>query len=474
MTSQQLKEETLVHTGARASLVGSSYRFSRLLPVSTNGNIVLTPSEQLLTFNLPAQNVFNLSKSSISFDYLQASNGGGNHSVNFVDAVPFSKIRLIGPNETLLCELNSADVYSKVVSKACTPLEEYLQRHPCRAEASVGTSVSSNSYQQPANIVFSTAAAGYGRYSRYVFDNASNPGASNLGDNIDSGCFSNSAEQASVLSATASAIGMRCIVPLKRFVDTYFACNINSFFGDTARIEIYINPQNRVNYLVDNVDLVTNNANSAGACTLSNIVLNLAIEQNADNNEAIRHKFNNGGLQVLIPYPVAQTTNLGNGTIASISQTLTPGHGLNWLRSYTTIVNTGDANAMARNTDNVNAHKVSTIQSMIGVHQLQDRPINCSQGQDYLIQMRNIERSAYPDGERSYKKYWVWIDQHQDSEPLAHSQSKLTLNSGFPLIQGTNLYQIELNKTAHQHTAYTWSVCQQLISISPSGTKRVA
>jgi hypothetical protein len=447
-----------------------AYKMTRYQPSDGQGATrTLTTSESDIVFSLP-NDVYNLGKSWIEFDFLIAAQGAlAVHA--HASKPPFTQIRMSSQSDFTYAQIQSVDTYYKAVSRVNQKGSEFRGKNPLITGASVGASLTMTDYLTPAKVSGNTAQTAHASTSNYVFSDGTVSNFAGIAPTIAQGNLDFDGHQQVVSSATSGALGFSAKIPLKNFVHTMIAQDKNVYFNDITNLTFTLAPLSRVGFASTNIADPATGGVALTTATMTNIYLYLAIEKNQDNVEALKKKYASGHLKYTLPFVVQFNNPLGStaGNTSAQCQ-LSKAHGNSLLRTYYVAQLTSNVDRLSVNLDNVAGVKISALQSSIDGSPLTDRAVQIGSGQDWKYLSQYLQESAVSN-ERIAKTCGIlWVDPICGaSEPSWRWAELDTLQSGLSLLAQPTLVSIDLTKTAVGTTLHTFCIVQRMLSLSPSG-----
>ena len=460
----------------------STYRMVKYTPLQgsslTQGN-----SEVPVTFSLPGSDVYNLSKSYISWDQLNVLNAAC--TVYRVGAIPWNRIRLLSSNSVVIAEVSDVDVFSKTVSPANNPVGNYLTKSPVFPATTVAGVIGTNYFGAPCGNI-PAASTALTSHAAFVQDNNAGVGVVDGVTNVPSLTLgvshSHEEKQEYVVSTAGAAIATRNCVMFDRFCHTLLGLNKNIYTGSIYTLEIYWQPKDKSGYICTAVgDIVTGAASAAADTAVTNISLYLAVEMTSANIAKARSDFAENKMNFIVPFVQGYNFALGAGSFGNYTINLTAGLGKTLLRVYTTVILAANTLALAGNsTNHGGTKKVSSYQTQLDSFLLSNQFLDCTDRQDYKYNLKHLVGSELLiGGEIGYQNKSLYIDNFGQSSPACgdsdhESWSKMDDSlSGIDLDQVARLYSFSANKTSVNHVALVWAVLQRQISINNQGASWV-
>jgi len=292
----------------------SDYRYLRIVQQNNGGGVTLDANGgQESVFQIPASQVFNFSRSDFRYSEVQDAGAaaGTDYYYKFCDLVPHIQRLTVmtQKGQVLICDIADCHKYTNAILRHETRLDEMLTND--RPDDNTGIFeglVPPDGYQ----IAMPTFAA------------ATDGDPTNAEINAWAGTI---AVSSSVKTATNSDITNKFIEPryyirgpanatltihnrisLSLFKNTILAMDKNRYFGDIVEIRITWNKITNV-YFQAKATPVATAVNATQPLHLSNLELNLCVENNPVIVQDMKTKFANGGFVDYIPYLYSSKQN---------------------------------------------------------------------------------------------------------------------------------------------------------------------
>lgn len=483
---------------------GSRYTLSYYTPSDYQGTVTLPASGSVKTsWQLQAGTFHNLCRSILVGNLVTGAQSAKDLFMGLlVDKPPVERVRLV-VNSVPICEINDADIYSKITRMYCSKLSDYLCNPPV-VNGADGDDITGQGnrccFFQPAGIALAANAANT-RYSGMIIINASGGGAAPYVYTT-SGSTSNGIEgplnpflgpQVVISSAKAAdppvaANGL--FLPFKLelgqvWPDSYFGLDKTVLLPGIVTLEVYWAGMDRQGAQSATVATLAYNSNLP-AGSIQNLQLGLAVEMSDDVKAKVRADFEKG-YEMFIPFPINNgPTSLGTSTNITISYPLNIGNGRSLLRVWSTF-SAAVSNLGSGNTMNAGGVRVQSVWTQLGQTYLQpsalvvtDQTVNGQvtgvngNSTYYEHQLPLVRESALPEGERSFYRNFCHCDNFVDSEPIAKDfREKLSLASGVPLFPQAISYNMTIGKRNIADTLFQWFVLQKLLTIRSTGVSVV-
>ena len=424
---------------------------SRVLPTSgaAAGSITLDAGAHETIFEIPVK-YMNLSKSTLCFDMAVAGPAANAPYLQVDGLTPISQLQFYNAGGIMLCDLSDVDVYTRVVTKPETKLEEFLN-YPKFKELD------------------NTTGTVYPSSRLLGRCNATTLAVRPDGTNHDL----DYTECAYVCGGEATGgFTIQCKIPLGQIKNTIFDIDKDIYFNEIMQLRIVWSTKARVGWEgTSETDPSDGAAALSSALTLSNIELFLAIEQNQGVINTIAALVSSGQYSLIVPWTRTNKTAYTGGAQNVINR-YDRSHGIRLSKIYHTVYNASAGKNLVHNNSNVSAAVTSNFYTMLDSERLQEFNVDCSKAQDYMLLQERIAGSVIQDP-NMYSYNWFWLDDFSDYL----SPSDLPI---YPpennLLRGLSLeeqrkweFVATMATTGDQLTHYTFAVFQRILSVSSSG-----
>jgi hypothetical protein len=382
----------------------------RVLPLN---NIPVTSvaftsaGSQLVEWKIPANTVFNPSRSTMQYQLTIPAQGAGAGTFSFEDTFEICNSIQFGTaaQPGLLMDLNFANNYVSVARKIDTPDTDFesldytsgLYCSDSAVRASPGVPAANNiNYFPPGSTL-----------------GAANPYGLAAGLYVDQLVLEEPAYSRTPGALNTSMVLTR-IVPLSALTHTALGCDKDYIFGEDVYIRMMIAPSYKIGFTSTAVrDPTSGPAAFAVQPLISSLVLNLAIQVDPVIEDAVRAKFNRGDMKFLIPYQYGwryATSVVGQ---ISIQQQLNNGYGKRLKRvlqiPFDGTEPTAASTRLAYDHQNFGADKITQYQTLLNSVPLQDQQVVTATMDDYRLNMEFIKGTALR-GSASYYHNWFHLD----------------------------------------------------------------
>ena len=344
------------------------YRYARIpLNNLTSGTVTLTAtSSTLLEWKLPAQSVFNLSKSMIAYQYAWPALAN-NYGITFEDGSDFRTAYCGNGSGLGIVDLQYADTAVNVLRPIKTPITEFLSKDQL-------------SQFYPSNQLASTNLFPFSRDGLL------------LGN--ENACSTNylEAQHLNIASVANTAINVFRYYPLNSFKNTFFEMDKDVVFGTDTYLRFMTNYLTRMGFYTTspaNPNIAANFTAITTSVNASNMYLYLAIEENLDIRNSLLSALSHGSIKMTIPYLYSYRFAVaGSSAAANVSLTLTKNYGRAIKSIMVVPFNAQELTNYAYDHSNCNGTKIASLQTTID-----GRP-----NTDYILNCVNPYSTIYPAG----------------------------------------------------------------------------
>ncbi|OJV15191.1 MAG: hypothetical protein BGO27_03570 [Alphaproteobacteria bacterium 33-17] len=285
----------------------SDYRYLRIVQQNNGGSVTLDANGgQESTFQIPASQVFNLSRSYFRFTEEQAANVGANNFVyRFCDLVPhFQRLTIMTQKgQVIICEIPDCHQYTKAVLRHETRLDEMLGNDSPADDVGIysGLIPPQNSLISYTDIPGGAASvAGLeGDISAALASIATNGVIRTSGGVAKNGFLEPKYHIRNTTTNTKLKIHNR--LPLSLFKNTICAMDKNRYFGDIIEIRVTWSETANIYFCARTTAKSTPVVPPANL-DITSLEFHLCTENNPVIVQDMKTKFANGGFVDHIPY----------------------------------------------------------------------------------------------------------------------------------------------------------------------------
>jgi len=444
------------------------------VPLSNNSAISVAPvtnTSQLLQWKLPAGVTFNLSRSSISYNILVDAPAAPDAMFAAVADDCFqiaNQLSLVTAQGITVADVPFCNRYTKLADKYFTRHSEFMSRanvdvsYPCRTANTdnpvrqiPAASITDNTYDLPAGAVKSSGFVPYEEPRYYKFGAAVN--------------------------------GALALAKYQKLGDvgkgTLFEQDKDIYYGQ----EIYLNLQTAPvdswafrsgskTAVVPPADAAALAAslNAAGKVSITNIMLNLAVEDNAILANSVRQKFETSGIKLRTDYILA-FRNVCNNTLTNINLQIPQMSGTKLKRIMNAVYDSRETGSNTFDCHNLNGEKISTYQTTIDSQTLQNAFVDCT----FSTGLR-IGNSDYRENEKyvkdsviqtipMYQYNWTHIDSFDGDDSLKENHQNRDYGLDLDVPRNYLLQLNSPNATATNLAEYSFCILSRVLHIGKDG-----
>ncbi|MDR3571313.1 MAG: hypothetical protein P4L81_03895 [Candidatus Pacebacteria bacterium] len=385
----------------------------RALPLNNipAASVAITATgSQLVEWKIPANTVFNPSRSTMPYQLTIPVQAAGTCVFSFEDtyeicnSIQFSSAAQPG----LLMDLNFANNYVSVARKidiGDTDFESldytsglYCSDATVRAQTAAGAAA---------------AAAARSNYfpptSQLLANNPYGLAAGTYTDQL----VLEEPQYARSADALNTAMTLTRIIPFSALTHTALGIDKDYVFGEDMYIRMMIAPSYKIGYTTSTAGNPTGGIPLSVQPTITGLTLNLAIQVDPVIEEAVRAKFQRGDMKFFIPYQYGwRYATAGAGQI-SIQQQLNNGYGKRLKRVLQIPMDGTEpmsaSASKAYDHQNFNSDKITQYQTLLNSVPLQDQQVVTASMDDYRLNQEFIKGSAIR-GSASYYHNWFHMD----------------------------------------------------------------
>ena len=449
---------------------------------------VFNPSKSKLEFTLSIQQ-------SVDFNTLD-----GYYTYVWKDIItPIRTLQLYTSSNTLICDIQNFNYYSKVVRKPCTTFTDFMTK-PLLFGSNYSNNVhysGTGSFLQPNNqrffedhpeamyvdngVVITMAQSstlfcrndGSVSNKNYIepqYFEVSNLGIVDVGGN----------------DAVLPDMVFNISIELRDIKNSFFSLNRDVYFGEneTVYLKITWNGRTSIAFAGDGEKNPSNNPRLYNnVMNIENIHLVLACQQDEVKIKNIKNQILTSGLSIPIDYNIFYSSNvLVNGPTFTIKYNRIHGQKLKYI--FVSFFTIPPPNAFNKTYDCSNVTESTGLAATTGVQvyitnygriirsfytslddkRLQDMDIDTVTNQDYIMLYDDIKESVLQDTD-IYAYNWVWIENFCNEKPYLQNNETI---SGISL-DVPRKYVFTGNVTNNNLIYYVWTITQKLLTINKYG-----
>lgn len=448
------KKDTFIHP---------TYRYNKILPqVGTQSKTILAAGGDDTIFEIPV-NAFNLNRSFLQYVFAPAAAAAVGRYWAYKDVLSsIRQMQLYTRSGLYLCDINEVANYTKFVTKAETPLKEYLT-YDTYANGGVATPI------------------GFGRGLR-----VSNAAVAANQRPQDAGANSINYTEPEYIEYGSGANTTPCLqimIPLGMIKNTIFSLDKNIYLGEIILLRIVWNPTSKMFFSTSSNDPTDTVVSMANNVSLTNLTLYLAVEKNPEIVNQLRSQIASSGFSVLIPYVYTYKYNLGPAGSQTVSLKFNRGHGRTLVKIFHSVFNNGEsisgAGAAARATayDNDNRStrsKTQVFYTMLDNERLQEYNLTTANGDDYFLLKDKLKDTVYLNSDIFYYN-WFWLEDFSGITKETTNEQNLETGLDLSVERKWDFYGVTMNTSNNvnanlgQYNHYTYAVTQKMLTVTSSG-----
>ncbi len=428
-------------------ILSPDYWFHRITPNETNGTITVDQTGgQPLTWNFPADRVFNPAMSYIKLPYtVSAASGAGTYQYMPADCIPFWRIVDWSPTSGQpLLHIEDFDHFSKLSMRPSIHYDDFITFDPNNLFARSNNLVSQNK----------------------------RPDGTNAAVHYDEPAFW-------TIGAANTALTGTLYIPLSRFVDTALATNKDMYLGQISTLQLTWKPLTQFCFYSTDPYNPTTGASALAAgvtMTINSALLLLACERNPHVVDLLKADFANGKHEMIIPFvkkinKTSYVAQSNNGVIVR----LYPHDGFKIAKIYQGIF-PNEYNITA----GTNTNFLSTVLPAYGMGNTMYTNWNAIRRQendlvlgtdDYQWQRKKFTGSCYLSN-AAYQNAWVWIENFGEQGPKSEDDLPIENKLIGEDINTENIWEFNVTWAGNQTVnLYTFPVALKKLRASPMGVE---
>lgn len=460
------------------------WRFWRtpLYNIPSGSVVVSQNAANTITFKLPANTPFNLSRSKIPYQYVCPAGTSSQYTVTYEDGCSlFRNIQLTDGSQDL-CNLNYADVLTHSSRPLNTDVDELLTKEVSEEFYPGNSTVAANIFP------FSTDSLTVGSLNNTTVNYLEN-------------------QKIRISTTPATALNVSRMFKLSDLKGTIFAMDKDLIFNQEMYINIVPQYGSRIFFYTTNPASPNNgtNATYTGNITLSNMYLQLAVQENDTIKNILRSDLNSGKLSMSVPWTTSNRYSSGNNVPSFTASLGLPKIG-RWIKSITFVpVHASEfTSCFSWCSNNRNGSMIQQIQTFVDSRPLTDAPVNCynpndtynpsqtstttlwANPSDIMMDWREMNKFTYKTAMLNYQMYqtqWLYKDNWGELDQLCPVKNEYpyeNLNDGLEcLLSGDHTYQVIANSPCLQFSGnmyysvgvlfYIFVTYLRTLTITPGG-----
>ena len=422
------------------------------LPIAQNAT-----SLQLLEFKLPANQVFNTSRTTI--DYMLTigvpTNGALTANWTFEDTFcECASIQFCNASGVYFTDLQNANNYVAVARKVDMDQSDFE-----------GGDYTSGLYK-----AVSSAA-------NYFPPTATLPAANvyYAASGVTSTALTSVEPQYARPGVANSATTVFRSIPLSCFTGTAIGMDRDYIFAEDTYIRIMLAPSWRTGFAGTSVTSPAFNA-ILSSVSITNMYMQLAVQVDPDIVQAVQERFASGEMKYVIPYVYGWKSGTSTAGIQSVQISLNNQFGNRLKRMLYAPFNGAESGVTAYDHQNLNGAKISSYQTYLDSQPLQDAVLSCLQpvaggasGMDDWRENRALVRGSALENSAAY--YYNWFHCDSFSNPKRGKVLTPTEN----ILEGLDLshprqWTITLTANTASLFHYVWGTFIRQVHATPQGT----
>ena len=446
MSEQKITKQLDYSTSAR---VDPEYRLHRIPPKGGTEAVTLTTAGGAETeFDLP-QRVFNLSRSTLSFNAAPPASGANTYNYQQMDALSYvQSIKLSTESGLDICDISFLNNMTKIVWKPETQLEKFLtfEGHdngtgagkmfqPCRVTNKLKLTDSAAEYKA----AFVDGAADLNALAGALTAAVKRPDTA--ARRHDDAALANGTGNASAVSvaftepkyfsagtSNNASPALKIKINLGMIYNSIFEVDKDIMFDKITTIKITWAPTTKIYYfgtdpLSPGGGVITA---AAGNVTISSLYLYIAMEQNQNIINAIKAKVAAGSFTFLYPNARVYRKSINATGAQSITRKFNRTFGLRLQRVYHAAFSSNEEKSTAYDTDNrylstlvpPSARKIISYNTYLDTQALHEFEIKAADYEDYLTNQPKLVGSVIQNSDM-YKYNWFHCEDFTGSpDPL--------------------------------------------------------
>jgi hypothetical protein len=441
------------------------------VPLSNNSAISVAPvtnNSQLLQWKLPAGVTFNLSRSSISYNILVDAPAPVDTKFAVIADDCFqiaNQLSLVTAQGITVADVPFCNRYTKLADKYFTRHSEFMSRanvdmsYPCRSDNAgnpislvPGAVITANTYELPAGV---NQIEGFVSWEE--------PKYYKVSKNVD----------AALAMAKYQKLG-------DVGKGTLFEQDKDLYFGQ----EVYLNLQTAPvdswafrSIAQNEMDPFTNGSitfNAAGKVSITNIMLNLAVEDNALLANSVRAKYEASGINLRTDYILA-FRNVCNNSLTNINLQIPQMSGTKLKRIMNAVYNSNETGANTFDCHNLNGEKITTYQTTIDSQTLQNAFVDCTfstgvrvGNTDYRENEKYVKDSVIQTIPM-YQYNWTHIDSFDGDDSLKENHQNRDYGLDLDVPRNYLLQLNTPNAPATNLAEYSFCILSRMLHIGKDG-----
>lgn len=417
-------------------------------------------------FEIPA-NVFNLSKSYITFTATIGASGGGIYNAIYRDVCSwFRQIQIYTRNSVMLMDLNELANYTKMVWKSDVNMLEFLELDTDVVGVDQPSTSGASAMLQRSN---DTGALGAGTSMRPTITGGT------IAQSASSIAYTENRYLTFGTVAVASVINVS--IPLRLFKNTICALDKDIYLGEVIQMRVVWNSIGKVYFTAtNNAGVGTGAISAVQPIAISQLTLYVATEVNPIITADLQKKVSDGGFQVLVPYIYPTKTALTGSTVNTTLR-FSRANGKNLQKIYYGVFRADETANYAYDNNNVPAAgvnpKINYYYTALNGRRLQNYNMQCNAWDDYKLLQEKLKESITQNS-NIYNYNQFWVEDFCNSGDLTKENHNLDCGLDLSIEQKWDIFTTIAAAAVTANTVfnhYSYAVTQRVLSVVPSGVQ---
>lgn len=415
--------------------ISPSYKFSKLYQQTGGQTVTIDTSNPETFFELPPR-VMNLSRSILKFTATPSALAANSNWL-FQDCVAgVRQIQLMTRGGVILCDINNLDHYTKIVLKSDV-------RKSDSHEIDIAGNVNNTRY----GVVSGTLTT-------YRYDGAeANP-------SVYKPVY---VTPSTSLNSATPVLNME--LPLSQIKNTIFGLDKDLYFNEVLLIHIVWNPYTSWGFNSTSItDPTAGAAALAANIAITNLSLNLALQNNFLISEGIISAVQSQGMSLVIPYVYPfKYSATGTPTSQNVTLRINGSYGRHLKKIYHSLFNATETIATRFLNTNVNQTNIVSYYTMIDNERRQQFDVVTANNDDYDYVHKNLFGSLIANCD-IFRYNWFVFEKFDDDRDTSTD----CVDSGLPL-NVEHKWDFVGTTSAANYNHYTFIVTSRMLSVMPQG-----
>lgn len=425
-----------------------------LAPGASTTVITTSAGGQTLVFTIPAEAVYNLSKSEIAFDFFPTS-GGGSGTYNWTpkNTHIFSRITMEFVDSVVKApiDLKFANLVQRVVAPYCTNKSD-LDNFDLY-QSSAGT--------------FDTRDNVEGRFFRKTNNlSSANPEAARYKNEVTSVNY-NEFQYVEVGGNNTATPKNYIRMPLGAIYHSLLEVDRNIGFPTAIKLIFEIAPSGDIYWNSGSpTDSTAATVVAGSSVTVENIVFLLAQEVNPLVISDYWQLIKEGKIDIPFEYTTVQSQQV-TGTSQSYSADISNSLGLRVKRIYNVLTNGTLATYNRWDISNITNAKYTTVETFFGTYQLQRKTLNTSSNDDYSFMVKkDMLKGTCIYNTDIFKYNCAYVDYFESGSMASRNDIYQNIIQGWPLTTTLN-HTVNYTGVSTPNQIFKIIVTQKILKLRP-------